>query len=290
MMTIHELADFSGISVRMLHYYDRIDLLKPYCVEQNGYRKYNEDSLRRLQQIMFYKEMDIPLKKIKDIMNQPGFDQRTAIRDQKDMLTAKRNRLTRLIEQMDKILEGDNIMDFSIFEHNELEEVFRSRIMQLDEDYQQILLDEYGSLDAFIERMMKNEARIKESAQKYYGSLDKYIESLRQAPLPKEGMGKLHRQLDGIVKQIAAYKGGDVSKLEIQQLIEEWKQTAHKLFEMDDITEVFRQIYHGYMENKVIIKYMDEKHGEGSTVFVGKAMQYNDSIESESIPKNDIIV
>lgn len=290
MMTIHELADFSGISVRMLHYYDRIDLLKPYCVEQNGYRKYNEDSLRRLQQIMFYKEMDIPLKKIKDIMNQPGFDQRTAIRDQKDMLTAKRNRLTRLIEQMDKILEGDNIMDFSIFEHNELEEVFRSRIMQLDEDYQQILLDEYGSLDAFIEEMMKNEARIKESAQKYYGSLDKYIESLRQAPLPKEGMGKLHRQLDGIVKQIASFKDGDVSKPEVQKLVKEWKQTAHKLFEMDDITEVFRQIYHGYMESKEVIKIMDEKYGEGSTVFVGKAMQYNDSIESESIPKNDIIV
>jgi DNA-binding transcriptional MerR regulator len=90
MMTIHELANFSGISVRMLHYYDRIDLLKPCCVEQNGYRKYNEGSIRRLQQIMFYKEIDIPLKKIKDIMNQPGFDQRAAIRDQKDILIAKR--------------------------------------------------------------------------------------------------------------------------------------------------------------------------------------------------------
>ena len=57
-MTIHELANFTGISIKTLHYYDKIDLLKPYCIAPNVYRQYNEDSLKRLQQIMFYKEMD----------------------------------------------------------------------------------------------------------------------------------------------------------------------------------------------------------------------------------------
>lgn len=276
MMTIHELANYSGISIRTLHYYDKIDLLKPCCIERNGYRKYNEDSLRCLQQIMFYKEIDLPLKKIKNIMSQPGFDQKEAIRDQKDLLTAKRNRLTKLIELMERILEGDNSMDFSVFEHNELEEVFRSRIMQLDADYRQTLIDRYGSIEAFVERMMKNEAKIKEFATKYYGSFDKYIESLRHAPLPKEGMGKLQMKLDSIVKQIAAYKGEKVSNPEVQKLVDEWKKTAQKLFQMDDISEIFRQIYHSYMDSKEIIKVMDEIYGEGSIVFVGKAMEYND--------------
>ncbi len=276
MMTIHELANFSGTSIRALHYYDKLDLLKPCCIEHNGYRKYNEDSLSRLQQIMFYKEMDLPLKKIKNIMNQPGFDQKIAIRDQKELLTAKRNRLTKLIELMEQILEGNNTMDFSVFEHNELEEVFRSRIMQLDADYQQSLVDRYGSLEACIEYMMEHEENIKDSATKYYGSFEKYIESLKQAPFPKEGMGKLQLKLDGIIKQIVAYKGEEVSNSEVQKLVNEWKETAQKIFQMEDISEIFRRIYHGYMESKEVIKVMDEIYGDGSIVFVGKAMEYND--------------
>ena len=276
MMTIHELANYSGISIRTLHYYDKIDLLKPCCIEQNGYRKYNEDSLRRLQQIMFYKEMDLPLMKIKDIMNQPLFDHKTAIKDQKDFLIAKRNRLTKLIEQMERVLEGNNTMDFKVFEHNELEEVFRSRFMQLDEYYQQGIINKYGSIEAFIERMTKNEAKIKESAIKYYGSVEQYIETLKQAPLPKEGMGKLQLKLDGIVKQISSYKGEDVSNPEIQKLVNEWKETFKKIAEKDDISETFRRIYHAYMNSRQVIKIMDETYGDGSIIFVGKAMEYND--------------
>jgi len=225
---------------------------------------------------MFYKEMDLPLKKIKEIMNQPLFNQKAAIKNQKDFLIAKRNRLTKLIEQMEQILEGNNEMDFKVFEHNELEEVFRSRIMQLDEGYQQALINQYGSIDALIARMTKNKAKITESAIKYYGSVDKYIESLKQAPLPKEGMGKLQLKLDGIVKKIAAYKGEDVSKPEIQKLVNEWKETFKMILEQDDISETFRRIYHSYMNRQEIIKIMDEIYGGGSSVFVGKAMKYND--------------
>ena len=280
MMTIHELADFSGISVRTLHYYDKIDLLKPCCVEQNGYRKYNEDSLRRLQQIMFYKEMDLKLKEIRNILNHPGFNQMKAIQDQKDLLTARRNRLTKLIEQMECILKGDNAMDFTIFEHNELEEVYRSRIMQLEAEYQQELINIYGSIDGFIERAMKNKAHIEDSAIKHYGSVDKYIESLKQAPFPKEGMGKLQLKLDGIVKKLADCKGEEVSNAGVQKLVDEWKETFKLMLEKydsaDKFPQQFQHIYHTYIENKDIIKVMDGIYGEGSAAFVGKAMEYND--------------
>ena len=280
MMTIHELANFSGISVRTLHYYDKINLLKPCCIEQNGYRKYNDDSLTRLQQIMFYKEMDLPLKKIKDITNQPSFDQMAAIKDQKDFLVAKRNRLTKLIEQMEQILEGNNTMDFKVFEHNELEEVFRSRITQLiqvDEYYQQALINQYGSIDACIASMMENEAKIKESAIEHYGSFVKYLEVLKNEPLPEKGMGELQAKLDGIVKEITSYKGQDVSNPEVQKLVDEWKETFKKISKMDDISEAFRRIYNAYMTSQAVIEMMDEIYGDGSIVFVGKAMEYNDN-------------
>ncbi len=277
-MTIHELANFSGCSIRTLHYYDKIGLLKPYSKEQNGYRKYNEDSLMRLQQIMFYKEMDLPLKTIKSIMNQPDYDRREAIKEQKELLMAKRNRLSRLIQQMEQILKGEDIMDFTIFEHNELEDVLRSRITQLDDEYLQSLIKEYGSLDDCIKSIMKNEDKVRETAIEHFGSLKKYIDSLKQAPLPKKSMGELQTKLDEIVKQIATYHNkNDVSLPEIQTLVFEWKITFQQMFQMEDITEIFRQMYHGYMENSEIIKAMDDIYGKGVTVFVGKAMEYFDT-------------
>lgn len=276
-MTIHELANFTGISIKTLHYYDKIDLLKPYCIAPNGYRQYNEDSLKRLQQIMFYKEMDLPLKKIKTILAQPEYDQVAAIRDQKDLLIAKKNRIAKLINLMEQILEGNNTMDFSVFKHNELEEVMRSRFLKLDADYQQSIIDRYGSIDAFLELISKDYSKIEASAVKYYGSMEKYIESLEQSPLPREGTGKLQLNLDRLVKEISAHKEEAIEKPEVQALVEEWKVTAKALFQVEDISEIFRPIYHGYMNSKEIIKILDEMYGEGSTVFVGRAMEYNDN-------------
>ncbi len=278
-MTIHELAIFTGSSIRTLHYYDKIGLLKPCCVEANGYRKYNEASLVRLQQIMFFKEMDLPLKTIMNILNQPDFDRKEAIRDQMELLLAKRNRLTRLIEQMDQILKGEDILDFSIFEHNELEEVIRNRLMLIDEEYQQVLIKQYGSLEGFISNMMEHEDRVKESAIKYYGSVKKYIEALKEAPpIPREGMGKLQMKLDDTFQKLASYKEqNDVSHPELEPLIAKWKSIFQELCQMEDISEMFRNIYHGYAEVEEIIKAMDKIYGEGSSVFVGKAMEYYDT-------------
>ncbi len=277
-MTIHELANFTGCSIRALHYYDKIGLLKPHHTEKNGYRVYNEDSLLQLQQIMFYKEMDLPLKEIKNIMNQPDYDRKEAITEQKELLLAKRNRLNRVINQMELILKGDDTLDFSIFEHNEIEEVLRNRMMQLDHEYQQALIKEYGSLDECIKHMMKNESTIKESAIEHFGSVKKYLETLKQAPIPKKDMAIFQTKLDHTLKQIVSYKeSDDVSLPEIQTMVAEWKTTFQTISQMDDITEIFHTIYHGYMESPEVIKAMDNIYGEGSTVFVGKAMEYYDT-------------
>ncbi|MFU0827642.1 MAG: HTH merR-type domain-containing protein [Lachnoclostridium sp.] len=286
MMTIHELSKLSGVSVRTLHYYDKIGLLKPYRIEPNGYRKYNKESLSRLQQILFFKEMDIPLKQIKNIMDSPDYNQMNAIRDQKDLLIAKRNRLNRLIEQMDLILKGENPMDFSVFEHNELKEVFLGRIDKMEEYYRQQLINKFGSIETFLDRTLNNMDKIKESAVKHYGSFNKYIEFLKQEPLPNEEMAKLQEELDHTVEQIVAYKNNKTDNPEVQKLVEKWKNIMRQMLclekvnlenKKDNITEMFRKIYHNYINNKAIIKVMDETYGEGSSVFLGKALAYNDT-------------
>ena len=97
-MQIKEFADFTGVSVRTLHYYDEIGLLAPAQVDPStGYRYYDESSLLRMQEILFYRELDFSLKSIGELLSSPGYDKLKALGEQKRLLTLKKERLERLI-------------------------------------------------------------------------------------------------------------------------------------------------------------------------------------------------
>lgn len=110
-MQIKEFADFTGVSVRMLHYYDEIGLMKPAWVDPiTGYRYYDEQSLLRMQEILFYRELDFSLKSIGDMLSSPDYDRQRALEDQKKLLTLKKERLERLILAIDGAAKGENVM------------------------------------------------------------------------------------------------------------------------------------------------------------------------------------
>lgn len=116
-MTVHEVSEQTGVSVRTLHHYDRIGLLKPSAVTEAGYRIYNEESLLRLQQILFFRELEFPLKEIKLILDSPNFDRSEALEQQIQLLTLKRQRLDRIIAlAQDMQSTGGNHMDFTAFD------------------------------------------------------------------------------------------------------------------------------------------------------------------------------
>lgn len=104
-MKVKEVAGLVGISVRTLHYYDRIGLLKPDTKTEAGYRVYSDNNLETLQQILFFRELDFPLKKIKEIMYRPSFDRVQALELQKKMLHEKRERLDQMIQTVDKTIQ-----------------------------------------------------------------------------------------------------------------------------------------------------------------------------------------
>ena len=87
--SINRLATLAGVSVRTLHYYDEIGLLSPDHVEDNGYRYYGEKQLLLLQQILFFKELEMPLGEVKKIMSSPYFDREMVLKDQKNLLNLK---------------------------------------------------------------------------------------------------------------------------------------------------------------------------------------------------------
>ena len=110
-MQIKVFARLSGVSVRTLHYYDEIGLLRPAAVDgQTGYRYYDEASLLRMQEILFYRELDFPLKSIAEILASPHYNKEEALEEQRKLLTLKKERLERLIGAIDGALKGENVM------------------------------------------------------------------------------------------------------------------------------------------------------------------------------------
>ncbi len=118
---VREFAKLTGVSVRTLHFYDEIGLLKPSSVdEQNGYRFYDECSLTRMQEILFYRELDFPLKEIRMILSSPDYDKQNALKEQKRLLTLKKERLERLISALDGAMKGE-IVNMNVFDNSEFE-------------------------------------------------------------------------------------------------------------------------------------------------------------------------
>ena len=120
---VKKLAKLAGVSVRTLHLYDRLGLLKPRTRTEARYRLYGEAELLRLQQILFYKELDFPLQAIKDILDDPAFDFLGALYSHRAALLARRDRLATLLATVDKTiakLQAESTM----MTHEELYEGF----------------------------------------------------------------------------------------------------------------------------------------------------------------------
>lgn len=123
MMTVNEVSKLTGVSVRTLQYYDKIELLKPMNYTEAGYRLYGEEQLEKLQQILLFRELEFPLKDIKEIINRPDFDKEKAVKQQITFLELKKEHIENLIRFAKSIKErGEIRMDFSAFDSKKLEE------------------------------------------------------------------------------------------------------------------------------------------------------------------------
>ena len=148
-LQIKEFADFTGVSVRTLHYYDEIGLLSPACVDEHtGYRYYDEKSLLRMQEILFYRELDFSLKSIGEILSSSDYDTSKALREQKKLLILKKERLERLISAVDDAMKGENVM--KAFDNSEFE------------TYKDEAKAKWGQTDAYKEHAEKTKGYSKE--------------------------------------------------------------------------------------------------------------------------------
>ena len=141
-MQIREFADLTGVSVRTLHYYDEIGLLKPCFTDaKNGYRYYDDSSLLRMQEILFYRELDFSLKSIGEILSSQNYNKEKALMQQKKLLILKKERLEKLISAVNDALKGKNVM--TAFDKSEYE------------NYRREVKEKWGSTAAYKEHEAK---------------------------------------------------------------------------------------------------------------------------------------
>jgi len=290
MKTIKQVSDLTRISVRMLHYYDKIGLLKPSNFTDAGYRLYDDEALETLQQILFFKELDIPLKEVKEIMVSTHFDKMQSLENQKKLLIIKRDRVNSLIELINKTLKGANTMSFKEFDMTEYYNVW--------EEYKKKNMDKviktWGSIDKFdemIEHIKINEAKIAKNSIEAYGSIKKCAEAMKKTlynetlitiaekrkEFEKDCLEDNHPILKELYEKLTIDLGKDPSAKEIQQIAKEITDTAKKdyeIFKMDKKgDDYWYYTTKKYLQDPKWIETVDKKYGSGASEFIGEVFK-----------------
>ncbi|WP_026652173.1 MerR family transcriptional regulator [Butyrivibrio proteoclasticus] len=239
MLTVNEVSKLAGVSIRTLQYYDKIGLLRPAKYTEAGYRLYDDAELEKLQQIMFFKELEFPLKDIKAIVNSSGFDKQKALSQQIEMLELKKEHIENLItlaKGMRAIGFKHVALDFSIFDSSKFDEYSRRAKEQWNQTPQ-----------------------YKEFAQKSKGWTKEHDQ------LVMENFMKIFGKFGEI-------KASDPSSKKAQKLVQKMKDyiTDNLYTCTDDILYSLGKIYDGGGE---FTDNIDKMGGEGCASFVYQAIK-----------------
>ena len=276
MRTVKEISDLTGISVRTLHYYDEIGLLKPTEKSDAGYRLYDDKALETLQQILFFREFDISLKEIKAVLDNPALERNQILQVQRKMLVTKKERMERLIASIDDILKGENKMDFTIFTKTEVEEMFQTMLEHMPENMRNIAIKEFGRIEQWkkhymevvsSEEMQKGYAKVVE----WYGGKDKFL-SVARTPVSKEVAESYNKRIEAILQKLIAKQNCDIDSFEVKELVGEYGFVMKQLAQIKE-EKGFMMAQAQYYRNEQIKPMIDEKYGEGASDFFAQAIE-----------------
>ena len=275
MKTVKEVAELTGISVRTLHYYDEIGLLKPTRVTEAGYRLYDDKALDRLGQILVFRELDLPLADIKIIMENPTLD-RGILEKQREMLLVKLERIGHIITNLDWILKGDQTMDLKWFNENPQWDMYKSMIAGMDDAQKQSFIDYYGSMEEWEKHM--NEGFGSEQWEQYYtqtggwyGDTDFMMGAWKDMPKPKEYVS-LQKKVGEVQRKLANLMETDACSEEVKDLVMESESLVKALYMVDDPKDILLDIAKRYQEGGDMHEMVDYMYGDGAALFIAKVI------------------
>ena len=238
MMTVNEVSKLTGVSIRTLQYYDKIGLLHPAKYTEAGYRLYDDAALETLQQILLFRELEFPLKEIKEIIGSPDFDRSKALGQQIELLRLKKEHIENLIELAKGIkLLGVRNLKFDAFDTRKIDE------------YAAQAKASWGQTPAYKEYEEKAKGRTKEEDKKIYqGMID-------------------------IFAEFGAIRESDPASGEAQALVKKLQDyiTEHMYTCTNEILSGLGKMYAGGGD---FTKNIDSFGGEGTAEFASKAIEY----------------
>ena len=271
MKTVKDVAEISGVSIRTLRYYDEIGLLKPTQITEAGYRLYDNKALEKLQEILFFRELEIPIVEIKNIMENPNYDKEKILATQKALLEKKRNRLDGIIQLISDVMKGVNTMNFEAFNNEDCKKIVDHMISTMPTEEKEALIKEYGSVEAFQTFISENLQDEKVNAQiiKWYGSKEKAIDA---SVHPTESLDTLQQQQNDIYNQFAIAKQTDDSDLAnkaVSQLVESYKQ----MFQVENARNLLLDFASGFLNSEQLAQSVDAQYGEGVAKYIAVSIQ-----------------
>ncbi|MDE5700695.1 MAG: MerR family transcriptional regulator [Lachnospiraceae bacterium] len=239
MLTVNEVSKLTGVSVRSLHHYDAIGLLKPAKVTEAGYRLYGDDELARLQNILLFRELQFPLKQIKTILDSPDFDWQEALAQQIRLLELQLAHMQKLLSFAHRLQEkGVESMDLKAFDAFDKKEI---------RQYEEEVRERWGRTKAYGEYQQKVKGRTDREQEEIVSQLmERFAEigKLRQGSPSDEA----------VQKQVAG----------IQAFITEY------YYQCTD--EILRGLGQMYVCDERMKRNIDKAGGEGTAAFVSQAV------------------
>ncbi len=245
-MLINEIAKLSGVTARTLRYYDEIGLLKPSKVWENGYRHYSQEDIDRLQQILFYRELDFKLEKIKMVLDDPNFDIKVALQEQQTLLQEKRNYFDDLIDTIKKTIQS---IEGGITMTNEQKfEKFKEQLINENEQkFGQEIREKYGE-----DEILSSYGKIKNMTEEQY-----------------EAAQQLESQL--FIRLKEAMEQGNVkseTSMEVVELHKRWLSFYWTKYTKDAHVGLAQM----YINDERFIAYYNGRVGNGATLFLHDAI------------------
>ena len=243
MYTVKDLAEIAGITVRTLHHYDKIDLLKPAGKTEAGYRLYGKEQLERLHEVLFFRELKFSLDEIKHILSQPSYDRKLALKTHRNLMEKEKDRLEALIKTLDACIDETK----GEYDMEKTKESLKALDKSTLEAYRKEAVARWGSdmVETSEERMKQNGMKTPEAAQK---------------------------EMDALLCEAASIQTEPVESETVQTFVEKYRAHINRFYDCTD--DIFLGLAQMYLEDPRFYENMSA-YGKGLPEFLSAAMRYS---------------
>ncbi|MGB3368238.1 MAG: MerR family transcriptional regulator [Acidaminobacteraceae bacterium] len=244
--SVKEVALLAGVSVRTLHYYDEVNLLKPFVNQENKYRIYDNRDIEKLQQILFFKELGFKISEIKNIVDSPDFDRVDALKSQRDLIYKKIDRYMKIVDTVSETIssleKGENMKKEKLFKGLDFEEINAHK-----EKYKKEVKEKYDS------------DLVRESNK-------------RTSKYSKEKWGDIQSESSSIFNKLASLMDKDVSDIGVQKLVTAYHKHIDTYFYPCSY-EIYRGLGEMYVADERFTEFYDNVK-IGLSAFIKDAITY----------------